>query len=116
MTVPPWAKISRPAASEAARGCAVALITAYFMIVRYAMRVAQQSQDKFGRLLASGLGATIFYYFSVNMMMVMGLAPVVGIPLPLFSYGGSSMLTIMTCVGIVLAIENDSKTGSRRFH
>ena len=53
---------------------------------------------------------------AINLMMVMGLAPVVGIPLPLFSYGGSSMLTIMTCVGIVLAIENDSKTGSRRFH
>ena len=57
---------------------------------------------------------TIFFYIAINLMMVMGLAPVVGIPLPLFSYGGSSMLTIMTCVGIVLAIENDTKKGSSR--
>ena len=55
-------------------------------------------------------------YILINMAMVMGVIPVVGIPLPLFSYGGSSMLTIMTCVGIILAIENDSKTGTRRFH
>ena len=59
---------------------------------------------------------TIFFYIAINLMMVMGLAPVVGIPLPLFSYGGSSMLTIMACVGIILAIENDSKKGSRRLH
>src|SRR3546814_4058822 len=58
---------------------------------------------------------TIFFYVAINLMMVMGLAPVVGIPLPLFSYGGSSMLTVMTCVGMILAIENDSKTGTRRF-
>ncbi|HMQ18383.1 MAG TPA: FtsW/RodA/SpoVE family cell cycle protein, partial [Sphingopyxis sp.] len=48
------------------------------------------------------------------LMMVMGMAPVVGIPLPLFPYGGSSMLTVMACVGIVLAIENDAKKGAGR--
>ena len=75
-----------------------------------------QARSRFAQLTAAGLSATIFFYVGINLMMVMGLAPVVGIPLPLFSYGGSSMLTIMTCVGIILAVENDSKTGSRRFH
>ena len=56
---------------------------------------------------------TIFFYIAINLMMVMGLAPVVGIPLPLFSHGGSSMLTIMLCVGIILAVERD-KSGARR--
>ena len=60
-------------------------------------------------MTATGLTMTIFFYIAINLGMVMGLAPVVGIPLPLFSYGGSSMLTIMTCIGIILAIENDSK-------
>ncbi len=47
---------------------------------------------------------TIFFYIAINLMMVMGLAPVVGIPLPLFSYGGSSMMTVAALIGIVLAI------------
>ena len=54
------------------------------------------------QLTAAGLTMTIFFYMAINLSMVMGMAPVVGIPLPLFSYGGSSMLTIMTCVGIIL--------------
>ena len=79
-------------------------------------RVALRARTRFGQLTAAGLTMTIFFYIAINLSMVMGLAPVVGIPLPLFSYGGSSMLTIMTCIGIILAVENDSKTGSRRFH
>lgn len=88
---------------------ATALITAYFLIVRYAMHVANQAPDKFGRLLASGLGCTIFYYFSVNMMMVMGLAPVVGIPLPMFSFGGSALMTLMICFGMLMSIDRANK-------
>ena len=94
----------------------VALLIAFFLLLRWSTRVAIHARTRFGQLVATGLTMTIFFYIAINLMMVMGLAPVVGIPLPLFSYGGSSMLTIMTCVGIILAIDNDSKTGTRRFH
>lgn len=92
------------------------LLLGFFLLLRWSTRVAINARTRFGQLVATGLTMTIFFYMAINLMMVMGLAPVVGIPLPLFSYGGSSMLTIMTCVGIILAIENDSKTGTRRFH
>ncbi len=94
----------------------VALLFAFFLLLRWSTRVALKARTRFGQLTAAGLTMTIFFYIAINLMMVMGLAPVVGIPLPLFSYGGSSMLTIMTCVGIILSVENDSKTGTRRFH
>ena len=90
------------------------LLFGFFLLLRWSTRVALKARTRFGQLTATGLTMTIFFYIAINLMMVMGLAPVVGIPLPLFSYGGSSMLTIMTCVGIILAIENDSKKqGSR---
>lgn len=81
------------------------LILAFMMLLRWGNRVAVRSEDKFSRLTAAGLTMTIFFYICVNLMMVMGLAPVVGIPLPFMSYGGSSMLTIMLCIGIIMAID-----------
>ena len=92
------------------------MIVGFFLLLRWSTRVALKARTRFGQLTAAGLTMTIFFYIAINLMMVMGLAPVVGIPLPLFSYGGSSMLTIMTCIGIILAIETDSKTGTRRLH
>jgi rod shape determining protein RodA len=62
-----------------------------------------------GRLTAAGLITTIFFYVAINLMMVMGLAPVVGIPLPLVSFGGTAMLTVMLCLGILMSIERDGK-------
>ena len=56
------------------------------------------------RLLALGLTSTLFFYLAINMMMVMGLAPVVGIPLPLISYGGSAMMTVLILLGIIMGI------------
>ena len=85
------------------------LLLGFFFLLRWSTRVALNARTRFGQLTATGLTMTIFFYIAINLGMVMGLAPVVGIPLPLFSYGGSSMLTIMTCIGIILAIENDSK-------
>src|SRR3546814_1725617 len=73
----------------------IALILAFMLLLRWGLQVALRSQDKFSRMTAAGLTTTIFFYIAVNLMMVMGLAPVVGIPLPFMSYGGSSMLTIM---------------------
>ena len=61
----------------------------------------------------AGMTMTIFFYVVINLMMVMGLAPVVGIPLPLVSYGGSAMLTAMICVGVLMAIDRQTRTDAR---
>jgi len=92
----------------------VALLAALFLLLRWGMRVAQQTEDRFARLVAAGLTTTIFIYIAINLMMVMGLAPVVGIPLPFMSYGGSAMLTVMLCIGIIRNIErNKEQLGER---
>ncbi|MET0240585.1 MAG: rod shape-determining protein RodA [Sphingobium sp.] len=83
----------------------VFLIVCFMLLLRWGMRVAERAEGKFQRMVAAGLTMTIFFYIAINMMMVMGLAPVVGIPLPFMSYGGSSMMTIMLCVGIIMNID-----------
>ncbi len=85
----------------------VFLIIAFLLLFRWGIRVSMRAQDRFARLVAAGLTTTIFFYVAINLMMVMGLAPVVGIPLPFMSYGGSSMLTVMLCIGIIMAINRD---------
>jgi rod shape determining protein RodA len=87
----------------------VAVISAYLMIVLWAMRVGLAARTRFARLAAAGLGTTIFFYFAINLMMVMGLAPVVGIPLPLVSFGGSAIMTVMLCLGILMSIERSNR-------
>ncbi len=89
------------------------LIIAFLMVVRWGMRVAKRAPTRFGRLTAAGLSTTIFFYFSVNLMMVMGLAPVVGIPLPLVSFGGSAVMTVMLCIGILMSLERQQRTRAR---
>ncbi len=88
----------------------IGLIVALFLLLTWGMRVAQQTDDRFARLVAAGLTTTIFFYIAINLMMVMGLAPVVGIPLPFMSYGGSSMLTVMLCIGIILNIHRNRES------
>jgi rod shape determining protein RodA len=85
------------------------LILCFALIFRWGMAVALETKGRFGRLTSAGLTMTIFFYFAVNLLMVMGLAPVVGIPLPLFSYGGSAMLTVMLCLGIMMSIDRDNR-------
>lgn len=87
----------------------VLLITAFIMLVRWGMRVSQRVQSRFAKLAAAGLATTIFFYMAINLMMVMGLAPVVGIPLPLVSFGGSAMMTVMICIGILLSLERQPR-------
>ena len=89
------------------------LIACFFLFIGWGMRVAGRARTKFARLTAAGLATTIFFYVAINLMMVMGLAPVVGIPLPLVSYGGSAVMTVMICLGILMAIERDSRVGAR---
>ena len=88
------------------------LIFAFFMVIRWGMRVSRKAKTRFGQLAAAGLTATIFFYVSINLMMVMGLAPVVGIPLPLVSFGGSAVMTVMICLGILMSLERQSRTRS----
>jgi rod shape determining protein RodA len=94
----------------------VLLILGFMLLLRWGMRVAQRTEDKFSRMAAAGLTTSIFFYVAINMMMVMGLAPVVGIPLPFMSYGGSSMMTIMMCVGIILNIDRESARTTSSWH
>lgn len=82
----------------------------FALILRWGMKVALNAPDRFSRLLAAGLTTTIFFYVAINLMMVMGLAPVVGIPLPFMSHGGSSMMTNMICVGGIMAVERWTKS------
>ena len=79
----------------------ISLLTVYTLIVAFAIIAAIRNKDRFSSLLIYGVTVTFFLYFSVNMAMVMGLAPVVGVPLPLVSYGGSSMLVLMVAFGLL---------------
>ncbi|SNR46461.1 rod shape-determining protein RodA [Puniceibacterium sediminis] len=80
---------------------AVSLLALYVLIIVFCIISALQNRDRFSSLLILGVGLTFFLYFAVNMSMVMGLAPVVGVPLPLVSYGGSAMLVLMVAFGLV---------------
>ena len=91
------------------------LIGGFMMLLRWGWRVADRTESRFGRLAAGGLTMTIFFYIAINLMMVMGLAPVVGIPLPFMSHGGSSMLTVMICVGLLMGIDRQSRKGDGSF-
>ncbi len=87
------------------------VIGLFMLILRFGLNVARRSQDRFTSLLATGMTATVFFYMAINLMMVMGLAPVVGIPLPFMSHGGSSMLTNMICLGMIMAADRWSRRG-----
>ena len=80
---------------------AASLLALYALIILFCIISALQQRDRFSSLLTLGLASNFFLYFAVNMSMVMGLAPVVGVPLPLVSYGGSAMLVLMIGFGLV---------------
>ena len=79
----------------------ISLLGLYGLIIFFCVISAMQNKDRFGALLTLGIAATLFLFFAVNMSMVMGLAPVVGVPLPLVSYGGSAMLVLLAAFGLV---------------
>lgn len=80
---------------------AFTLLILYALIVMFCITSAMRNKDRFSSLLTIGIASTFFLYFAVNMSMVMGLAPVVGVPLPLVSYGGSAMLVLLVAFGLV---------------
>ncbi|MEX0976229.1 MAG: rod shape-determining protein RodA [Woeseia sp.] len=87
----------------------LSLLVLYLFIVGRGLNIAIQARDTFSRLLAASLSLTFFVYVFVNTAMVTGLVPVVGIPLPLVSFGGTSMVTLMTGFGILMSIHTHRK-------
>jgi rod shape determining protein RodA len=84
-------------------GC-FGLLTLYGVIIVIALRIASLSHSHFGRLSAAGVTFTFALYVLINAAMVMGLTPIVGVPMPLMSYGGTVMLTVMIAFGLVQAV------------
>ena len=80
------------------------LLFIYLLIIYRCMDLSMRCEDNFSRLLGASLTFIFFTYIFVNIGMVSGLLPVVGVPLPLISYGGSSLLTLMTSLGIIMSI------------
>ena len=85
-------------------GCLILLLL-YLLVIIRGVYISIQAQDTFSRLLAGSLIMTIFVYVFVNIGMVTGILPVVGIPLPLVSYGGTSLVTLMASFGILMSIQ-----------
>lgn len=84
-------------------GCLI-LTSLYFFLALWGLQVARRCNDRFGSLMAVGVTAMLFWHTAINIGMVIGIFPVVGVPLPFFSYGGTSMITSMVGVGILLNI------------
>jgi rod shape determining protein RodA len=84
-------------------GCVVLMAT-YCFIAIWAVHIASQSKDRFGAAVAVGVGAMFFWHTVLNIGMVVGLLPVVGITLPLFSYGGSSVVTTLVGLGLLMSV------------
>ncbi len=85
------------------------LLILYVLVVSRAVYLATQTQDTFARLLAGSIALTFFVYVFINAGMVTGLLPVVGVPLPLVSYGGSSVVTLLAGFGILMALYSRRK-------
>jgi len=94
------------------------LLGLYVLLVIYGTVIAVRSKSQFGRLLAFGLSFNLFCYFFINTAMVMGLIPVVGVPLPLISYGGTVLMTVMIGFGLIMSvnIHRDQRIGRRLGH
>ncbi|WP_343595009.1 rod shape-determining protein RodA [Acinetobacter sp.] len=82
----------------------IILVVLYFAIICRTFQIGMQSFHNYGRLLASAYGLSFFVYVFVNAGMVSGILPVVGVPLPFMSYGGTAIITLMTAFGIVMSI------------
>lgn len=87
----------------------IALCVLYLLIIGRCMIIALGAQSQFGRLMAGSVSLTFFIYVFVNMCMVSGLLPVVGVPLPLISHGGTAIVTLFFGFGIVMAISSEPR-------
>ncbi len=89
-------------------GCGV-LLLAYLLVIARGLYISAMAEDNYARLLAGSLTLTFFVYLFVNIGMVSGILPVVGVPLPLVSYGGTSIITIMATFGILMSIQTHKR-------
>ncbi len=80
------------------------LLGLYALLLVFSYRISLSSRNIFGRLLAVGMAVTLFLYVFINIAMVMGLLPVVGVPLPMVSYGGSAMLSVLVGLGLMMSV------------
>ncbi len=80
------------------------LLLLYLFLILWCLNIARNSQDKFGTLIVIGIAASIFWHLTINVSMVTGLLPVVGTPLVLFSYGGSSVVCTLAAMGLVMNV------------
>jgi cell division protein FtsW len=93
---------------------AVVVLVLFFMLARYIRRVSLNSNTDFGAIAVTGVMLWITIQAFINIGVVLGLFPVIGVPLPLFSKGGSSMLAVLVALGVVLAVERDQDRPRRR--
>lgn len=91
----------------------ILLLTLYAFIILRGLAISALAQDTYGRLLGGSLSLTFFVYLYVNVGMVSGILPVVGVPLPLISYGGTSMVTLMAGFGMLMSINSHRRMWSR---
>jgi rod shape determining protein RodA len=82
----------------------IALLILFAVVIGYGIQIANSARSQFGRLLAMGITLNFFFYIMINASMVMGLIPVVGIPMPLISYGGSAMFSVMFGFGLLMSV------------
>ena len=87
----------------------VGLLLIYVLIINRIIRIGQECKSNFAKLYCYGFGGAFFVYVAINMAMVLGLVPIVGAPLPIMSYGGSSMLSMMIGLGIVMSCKIHSQ-------
>jgi rod shape determining protein RodA len=85
-------------------GCMIVLLLFLFIVI-WALRIASQSRDRFGCLAGIGIASMIFWHLTVNVAMTLGAFPVVGIPIPFLSYGGSFLITTFAGIGLLMSIE-----------
>lgn len=93
---------------------ALTLICVYAVLIALLVRMALRAESPFGRLVIAGAAMTLFLYVFINVAMVTGLVPVVGVPLPLVSYGGTSMVSIMTGLGLAISAHVHGREAVRR--
>ena len=79
-------------------------LSVYVSLLLWGLVVARHSKDRFGAMLAVGVAGVLFWPAALNIAMVLGLAPVIGVPFPLFSYGGSALVTSLAALGLLMNV------------
>ena len=93
---------------------AVSLLFLFMLLIARGLYIATKAKETYGRLLAGSLSMIVFIYVFVNVGMVIGILPVVGVPLPLFSYGGTALLTMAVALGLLMGISGEQSLKTKR--